>query len=144
MKSNKKTVSDSDGLNISSEPNEVKNDTECENKAWSAADMTEGPFLKKMILFAIPLILTGFLQSFYNAADLIVVNLFSQSDAPLVGAIGCSRTEQAGIFADRGNVGAVFGNFTTKDIRRQKIHIVAVVVRRDTGTGYRIEIFVIH
>lgn len=54
------------------------------------ADMTEGPFLKKMILFAIPLILTGFLQCFYNAADLIVVNLFSQSDAPLVGAIGCT------------------------------------------------------
>ena len=57
---------------------------------YNKADMTEGPFLKKMILFAIPLILTGFLQSFYNAADLIVVNLFSQSDAPLVGAIGCT------------------------------------------------------
>ena len=54
------------------------------------ADMTEGPFLKKMILFAIPLILTGLLQTFYNAADLIVVNLFSKSDAPLVGAIGCT------------------------------------------------------
>ncbi|MBE6533517.1 MAG: hypothetical protein E7678_00905, partial [Ruminococcaceae bacterium] len=56
----------------------------------NAVDMTEGPFLKKMIFFAIPLILTGFLQSFYNAADLIVVNLFSQTDAPLVGAIGCT------------------------------------------------------
>lgn len=54
------------------------------------ADMTEGPFLKKMILFAIPLILTGLLQTFYNAADLVVVNLFSDSDAPLVGAIGCT------------------------------------------------------
>lgn len=51
-------------------------------------DMTEGPFLKKMVLFAIPLILTGLLQSFYNAADLVVVNLFSDSNAPLVGAIG--------------------------------------------------------
>lgn len=60
------------------------------NNKKTALDMTEGPFLKKMILFAIPLILTGFLQSFYNAADLIVVNLFSESDAPLVGAIGCT------------------------------------------------------
>ncbi len=59
-------------------------------KKYDGADMTEGPFLKKMILFAIPLILTGFLQCFYNAADLIVVNLFSESDAPLVGAIGCT------------------------------------------------------
>ena len=54
------------------------------------ADMTEGPFLKKMILFAIPLILTGFLQWFYNAADLVIVNLFSKSEAPLVGAISCT------------------------------------------------------
>ena len=60
------------------------------NNKKTALDMTEGPFLKKMILFAIPLILTGFLQSFYNAADLIVVNLFSESNAPLVGAIGCT------------------------------------------------------
>ena len=59
-----------------------------EKKQKAFVDMTEGPFLKKMIFFAIPLILTGLLQSFYNAADLIVVNLFSDSEAPLVGAIG--------------------------------------------------------
>ena len=90
MKPDKKSVADSDGLNISSDHDESNINTERENKAQSAADMTEGPFLKKMIIFAIPLILTGFLQSFYNAADLIVVNLFSESDAPLVGAIGCT------------------------------------------------------
>lgn len=53
-------------------------------------DMTEGPFLKKMFFFAIPIVLTGFLQNFYNAADLVVVSNFSNSDAPLVGAIGCT------------------------------------------------------
>ena len=61
-----------------------------EKRHRNKGDMTEGPFLKKMILFAIPLILTGLLQTFYNAADLIIVNLFSKSDAPLVGAIGCT------------------------------------------------------
>ena len=61
-----------------------------EKQPKKAVDMTEGPFLKKMLLFAIPIILTGFLQSFYNAADLIIVNLFSTTDAPLVGAIGCT------------------------------------------------------
>lgn len=68
----------------------VKNNEKKRKRGINNADMTEGPFLKKMILFAIPLILTGFLQSFYNAADLVVVNLFSESDAPLVGAIGCT------------------------------------------------------
>lgn len=39
-------------------------------------DMTTGPFYKKIILFAIPLMLTGVLQIIYNAADSIVVGRF--------------------------------------------------------------------
>ena len=35
-------------------------------------DMTEGPFFKKIVLFCIPLMLTGILQLLYNAADLII------------------------------------------------------------------------
>ena len=42
----------------------------------STVDMTEGPFLKKMLLFAIPIIITGILQNLYNAADLVVVGQF--------------------------------------------------------------------
>ena len=72
------------------ETQDISKAVDTAKKDYNKADMTDGTFLKKMILFAIPLILTGFLQSFYNAADLIVVNLFSQSDAPLVGAIGCT------------------------------------------------------
>ena len=49
-------------------------------------DMTQGPLLGKMLMFAIPLMLTNFLQAFYNAADMIVVGLSSEGDA--VGAIG--------------------------------------------------------
>lgn len=73
----------------SSESNKNKKKKK-ERQPKEAVDMTEGPFLKKMFLFAIPIMLTGFLQSFYNAADLVIVNLFSDSDAPLVGAIGCT------------------------------------------------------
>ncbi len=36
-------------------------------------DMTEGPFLKKILLFSVPLMLTGLLQLAYNSADVIVV-----------------------------------------------------------------------
>ncbi len=49
-------------------------------------DMTEGPFLKKMIIFAIPIVLSGLLQCFYNAADLIVVGQFKGDIA--VAAVG--------------------------------------------------------
>ena len=52
------------------------------------ADFTKGPFLKKIIVFAIPLILTGVLQSLYNAADLIVVGQFSDNSKIALAAIG--------------------------------------------------------
>ncbi|MBQ7381337.1 MAG: MATE family efflux transporter [Clostridia bacterium] len=45
-------------------------------KIKKTVDMTEGPFFKKMLVFAIPIILTGLLQCLYNAADLVVVGQF--------------------------------------------------------------------
>ena len=51
-------------------------------------DFTKGPFLKKIIVFAIPLILTGVLQSLYNAADLMVVGRFSDNSKIALAAIG--------------------------------------------------------
>lgn len=44
----------------------------------SDIDMTNGPFFKKLLLFAVPVMLTGFLQLLYNSADLIVVGKFSE------------------------------------------------------------------
>lgn len=50
-------------------------------------DMTSGHFFKKIVIFCIPLMLTGILQLFYNAADLIIVGKFG--DEPnAVGAVG--------------------------------------------------------
>ncbi|MBE6695375.1 MAG: MATE family efflux transporter [Ruminococcaceae bacterium] len=62
-------------------------------------DMTEGPFLKKMIIFAIPLILTGVLQCLYNAADLVVVGRF-RGDLALaaVGSTGNMTNLITGLF----------------------------------------------
>ncbi len=48
--------------------------------------MTEGKILGKMIYFIIPLMLTNLLQTFYNAADMMIVSLSGVKDA--VGAIG--------------------------------------------------------
>lgn len=53
-------------------------------------DFTSGPLFGKMILFTIPIILTGLLQLCYNMADNIVVGKFSGDEFALaaVGATG--------------------------------------------------------
>ena len=44
-------------------------------------DMTQGALLPKIIRFAVPLMLTGVLQLFYNAADVVIVGRFAGSTA---------------------------------------------------------------
>ena len=51
--------------------------------------MTEGPFFKKIVLFAIPVTLTGLLQIVYNTADTAVVGRFAGKTAlAAVGSTG--------------------------------------------------------
>lgn len=62
-------------------------------------NITEGPLLKKIIVFAIPLILTGLLQQLYNAADLIVVGMFEGEMAlAAVGSTGSLTSLIVGLF----------------------------------------------
>ncbi len=57
-------------------------------KAYSI-DMTQGPILNKIFVYAVPLILSGLLQLFFNAADIIVVGRFSGPTAlAAVGSTG--------------------------------------------------------
>lgn len=44
-------------------------------------DMTHGPLFKKLLLFSVPLMITGILQLLYNAADIVVVGRFAGSTA---------------------------------------------------------------
>ena len=53
-----------------------------------SADLTQGPLLKRIILYTIPIILTGILQLLFNAADLIVVGQYCGSIS--VGAVGAT------------------------------------------------------
>ncbi len=48
--------------------------------------MIEGPLLKKIIRYTIPIICTGLLQLLFNAADLVVVGQFRGDTA--VAAVG--------------------------------------------------------
>lgn len=51
--------------------------------------MTKGPFLKKILIFSLPLMLTGLLQLAYNSADVIVVGRFVGKEAlAAVGSTG--------------------------------------------------------
>ena len=45
-------------------------------------DMTNGPMLSNVLLFAWPLVLTGVLQLLFNAADMIVVGQYSGPQGP--------------------------------------------------------------
>ena len=55
----------------------------------NTTDMTEGPLLKGLIAYTVPIILTGVLQLLFNAADLVVVGRFCGSiSVAAVGACG--------------------------------------------------------
>lgn len=53
-------------------------------------DMTNGPILKKVIVFSLPLLFSGILQLLFNAADIIVVGKFAGSLA--LAAVGSTTS----------------------------------------------------
>ena len=53
-------------------------------------DMTQGPLFKKIIIFTIPLMLSGMLQLLYNAADIVVVGKFAGDEA--LAAVGSTSS----------------------------------------------------
>ena len=53
-------------------------------------DMTRGPLLSRLLLFALPLICSGILQLLFNAADIVVVGRFAGSHA--MAAVGATSS----------------------------------------------------
>lgn len=53
-------------------------------------DMCNGPLLGKMLVFALPLMLSGILQLFFNAADIVVVGRFAGNEA--LAAVGSTSS----------------------------------------------------
>ena len=56
-------------------------------------DLTEGPIMKTLLTFAIPIILTNLIQQIYSLVDLMVVGQF-------VGSIGTVGVSTGGEIAD--------------------------------------------
>ncbi len=61
--------------------------TEYRDKRYEI-DMVNGPILKKMLLFAIPLMCSSILQLLFNAADIVVVGRFAGDNS--LAAVGCN------------------------------------------------------
>ena len=51
-------------------------------------NMIEGPLFGKILMFALPLMLSGILQLLYNAADTIVVGRFAANGQTALAAVG--------------------------------------------------------
>lgn len=60
------------------------------NTSKYEVDMSHGPLLKKIIIYSLPIILTGMLQLLYNAADIVVLGQFAGSTS--VAAVGSTSS----------------------------------------------------
>ncbi|MBR7116489.1 MAG: MATE family efflux transporter [Clostridia bacterium] len=88
-------------------------------------NFTEGPIFVRLLLFTVPIILTGLLQVFYNMADNIIVGQFS-GDPDALAAVGQTNTTNSfiinliiGISAGAGVVVAqLFGANRKKELSR--------------------------
>ncbi len=67
--------------------------------AKHSMDLTQGSVLKKLLLFALPVLATNLLQQLYSAADVIVVGKFAGSTAlAAVGSTGAVTTLLLNVF----------------------------------------------
>lgn len=63
-------------------------DTTKNKRVAASVNLTEGPLFKRIILYTIPIILTGLLQLLFNAADIIVVG--NSSNETALSAVGAT------------------------------------------------------
>ena len=91
-------------------------------------DMCEGPLVGKIILYTIPIILTGILQLLFNAADLVVVGrCCGDISVAAVGATGALINLIVNLFIGL-SVGAgvtvahSIGAGRTEDVKRTVLH----------------------
>ena len=54
----------------------------------SRMNMTEGPLLKQLLIYALPLMATGVLQFLYNTADTVIVGRFASDGETALAAVG--------------------------------------------------------
>ena len=61
-------------------------------KSKNQIDMCSGPIFSKMIAYAIPLMLSGYLQLLFNAADMAIVGQFGSNGERSLAAVGATSS----------------------------------------------------
>lgn len=102
-------------------------------KQRNAQLMTEGPILKKLILFAIPLLIGNLFQQFYNTVDSIIVgNFVSAQGLAAVGSTGPIINTLVGLFSGLSTGGTVVISqyFGAKDHKKLQdaVHTTVMMV----------------
>ena len=78
---------------------DVQGDENMNRRIEAGEDMTSGPLLKKMLLFALPIMGMSCLQLLFSAADMVVVGRFCGKEAlGAVGAVGSPIGLLLGLF----------------------------------------------
>ena len=72
-----------------------KNETSEMQASIRKGDMTEGPILKQLIWFALPLLIGALFQLMYNMTDSIILGKFVGAEA--LAAIGATNTTTFGL-----------------------------------------------
>ena len=96
-------------------------------------DLTEGPIVRKLILFALPLLAGSLVQQLYNTVDLIFVgNFIDKSAAAAIGASSLLITCLVGFFGGMGvgsgvAISQIYGS-GDRDRLRRAIHNTAALI----------------
>lgn len=64
-------------------------------RSSKSLDMTQGPILKKLLIFVIPAILTNLMQQLYTIADRVVVGRFAENGTVALAAVGSTGSATA-------------------------------------------------
>ena len=64
-------------------------------RSSKSLDMTQGPILKKLLIFVIPAILTNLMQQLYTIADRVVVGRFADNGTVALAAVGSTGSATA-------------------------------------------------
>lgn len=92
-------------------------DGQTKYKKSNQIDMLHGPLLKKIMLFALPIALSGILQQLFNSADVAVIGLFE------------NRTAQAAVNSNGALINLLINLFTGLSVG------VTVVIAAHIGKG---------
>lgn len=95
-------------------------------------DLTQGPVLKQLFLYVVPIFFTTLLQTLYNAADRMVVGRFAGPNA--LAAVGCTGYASAmfttlviGISTGANVIIANFRGARKKDDMRKAMHVSVLI-----------------